>query len=58
MRHSTTIIFPANRPLWIDPAPGRLNWAPMMFGRCGYTGWPSTQNWSHTRKSGCTWWRW
>ena len=27
----------------------------MTFGRWGYTGWPATQNWSHTRKSGWTW---
>ena len=55
MRHSTTITLPENRPLWIDPAPGKLNWGPMTFGRWGYTGWPATQNWSHTRKSGWTW---
>ena len=26
---------PEKRPLWIEPAPGRLNCAPMTFGRCG-----------------------
>lgn len=60
MRASITIIFPAKRPDWMEPAASRAKWSPMIRSRWGWIGSPFVQNWAkvgYSSTSG-TWWRW